>query len=453
MFWSSANIHKPNFIARHRASHSHKVRQMKKDFSYYSDLQRIETAVKTLASFTEPDRPFTRLVFSPEFKQARQWLELEFTKAGLDCHVDKGGNLIGLREAEEYAHKQKKIILGSHIDTVSAGGQFDGVAGLVAALEVVHFLNEQKISLPFSIEIVDFLGEELNVWGLSCLGSRHMAGLLTDEMLSRIDQEGRKLGQEIESIGGNGLPAKAPRQDADKIMACLELHIEQADSLQTNKKDIGIVADIPGISRYAIKVIGQAGHSGTTRMSDRQDALVAASEVITTTQDTAATIAKQDNKHFVATIGRIDVYPNGAAVVPGEVNMVLDLRASHEHSRDEFLNQLRTRCMQISKDRSCKIEMEVISTASVAVMDHGLRKHLTHEANCLNLSYIDLSSGAGHDMVHLSRVAPAAMIFIPCKDGLSHCPEEFATPEAIAKGSAVLARTILALADDELNQK
>ena len=109
--------------------------------------------------------------------------------------------------------------------------------------------------------------------------------------------------------------------------------------------------------------------------------------------------------------------------------------------------------MQISKDRSCKIEMELISTASVAVMDNGLRKHLTHEANCLNLSHIDLSSGAGHDMVHLSRIAPAAMIFIPCKDGLSHCPDEFATPEAIAKGSAVLARTILALADDELNQK
>ena len=129
--------------------------------------------------------------------------------------------------------------------------------------------------------------------------------------------------------------------------------------------------------------------------------------------------------------------------------MVLDLRASHEHSRDEFLKQLQTRCMQISKNRSCKIEMELISNASVAVMDNELRQRLSHAANSLNLSHIDLSSGAGHDMVHLSRIAPAAMVFIPCKDGLSHCPEELATPEAIAKGSAVLARTILALASDE----
>ena len=163
---------------------------MKKDFTYYSDPQRIQKTVKTLASFSESGRPFTRLVFSPEFKQARQWLELEFRKAGLDCHVDKGGNLIGLRQAVDDASKQKKVIIGSHIDTVSAGGQFDGVAGIVAALEVIHFLNQQNIGLPFSIEIVDFLGEELNVWGLSCLGSRHMAGLLTDEMLSRTDQEG-----------------------------------------------------------------------------------------------------------------------------------------------------------------------------------------------------------------------------------------------------------------------
>ena len=118
---------------------------MKKDFAYYSNPQRIETSVKTLASFTEADRPFTRLVFSSEFKQARQWLKAEFTKAGLICHVDNGGNLIGLRRAVDDASEQKKIVIGSHIDTVSAGGQFDGVAGIVAALEVIHFLNKQNI--------------------------------------------------------------------------------------------------------------------------------------------------------------------------------------------------------------------------------------------------------------------------------------------------------------------
>ena len=419
---------------------------MTKHFHHYSDSGRIESAIDDLASMTEPGRPFTRLVFSSEYKQARTWLWSRFEAAGLKCHIDDGGNLIGTRKAVRDAAASQKIIIGSHIDTVSAGGRFDGVAGVIAGLETIHFLNKHAIDLPVDIEIVDFLGEELNVWGTSCLGSRHMAGLLCADILSRTDQDDRQLAEEIVKIGGSGKPTLAPRQDAQSIMACLELHIEQSDRLESDQIDIGVVTDIPGINRYSICVTGKAGHSGTTLMQGREDALVTASIIVTMIRDLALDISGQDNRHFVATVGRMEVYPNGAAVVPGEVKMILDLRASHEHSRDLFLDQLQSGCAEISHRESCAIEMELISAAKVAPMDKTLRVHLARSADELELSHIDVSSGAGHDMAHMSRIAPAGMIFIPCQNGLSHCPEEFATTEAIAKGSAVLTRTILALA-------
>ena len=364
--------------------------------------------------------------------------------------IDGGGNLIGTRKVTKGEGTPGKVVIGSHIDTVAAGGRFDGIAGVVAGLETVHHLNQHNIKLPFDIEIIDFIGEELNIWGTSCLGSRHMAGLLTDDLLARSDQDGRRLSDELRKVGGTGVAATAPRQDSDSIIACLELHIEQSNRLEHEGIDIGVVTDIPSISRYAITVTGSAGHSGTTRMQERKDALVTASHIVTTIRDLALDTSSQDNRHFVATIGRIEVYPNGAAIIPGQVSMILDLRASNAQSRDRFLSSLQTACSEISHRESCIIGMDPISAANVAPMDNSLRTHLANSAEELGLSNINIASGAGHDMAHMSRIAPAAMIFIPCKDGLSHCPEEFATPEAIARGSAVLTRTVLTLAGRDI---
>ena len=419
-------------------------------FYPYSEPDRINAMVNALAKMTECDRPFTRLVFSSEYKEARAWLQTQFEEVGLECQIDAGGNLIGTRKAVNSIEPPRKLIIGSHIDTVAAGGRFDGIAGVIAGLETTHFLNKQAIHLPFDIEIVDFLGEELNVWGTSCLGSRYMAGLLSDELLARSDQNGRLLRDEIEKMGGAGIAATVPRPDADKIIACLELHIEQSSRLEREEIDIGIVTDIPSISRYTISVCGSAGHSGTTRMQERNDALVTASQVVTKIRDFALEISEQDNGHFVATVGRVEVYPNGAAIIPGHVSMIMDLRASNEKSRDRFLGNLKAACNGISHRESCAIGIEPTSYASVASMDSSLRTHFARSAEAIGLSHTSIASGAGHDMAHMSRIAPAAMIFIPCKDGLSHCPEEFATPEAIAKGSAALTCTVLTLAGKSL---
>ena len=423
---------------------------MAEQFYQYSDPDRITGVVDALSAMTEPDRPFTRLVFSAEYQAARAWLQSHFEEAGLQCQIDAGGNLIGTRKAADEQGTARKVIIGSHIDTVAAGGRFDGIAGIIAGLETIHHLNQHNIKLPFEIEIIDFLGEELNIWGTSCLGSRHMAGLLTDELLARSDQDGRRLSDELRNVGGTGVAATAPRQDADSIIACLELHIEQSSRLEREGIDIGVVTDIPGISRYAITVTGSAGHSGTTRMQERKDALVTASHIVTMIRDLALEISEKDNRHFVATIGRIEVYPNGAAIIPGQVSMILDLRASNAVSRDRFLSSLQLAFAEISSRETCEIGMDPISAASVALMDDTLRTHLANSSEELGLSHISIASGAGHDMAHMSRIAPAAMVFIPCKDGLSHCPDEFATPEAIARGSAVLTHTVLTLAGGDI---
>ena len=421
---------------------------------------RIAAAIDKLASFTEADRPYTRLVFSPEFDAARNWLADAFAAAGLVCHIDSGGNLIGtrtvnleranLKMSNEGRADRAKVLIGSHIDTVPAGGRFDGIAGVIAALEVVHYLNEHQIELPFDLEIVDYLGEELNVWGTSCLGSRHMAGLLTPEILGRVDVDGRQLASEITRIGGNNLGCDEVRSDADQILACLELHIEQAKLLEIQSHDIGIVTAIPGIYRYGISVKGQAGHSGTTPMDDRQDALVAAADIILAINGLASDIARVENQHFVATIGKIEVFPNGAAIVPGQVEMTLDMRSASPHSKSAFLAAFETICRDSAARRHCAVDVRPLAAADIAPMDSGLMQNLSDAAAVNGLSTIKLASGAGHDTAHLSRFAPAAIIFIPCSDGLSHCPEEFTSNEAIAKGAWVLTSCVLALAGKPL---
>ncbi|MFZ8992233.1 MAG: hydantoinase/carbamoylase family amidase, partial [Candidatus Puniceispirillaceae bacterium] len=337
------------------------------DYVTYANPDRIAAGVDQLAAMTEPDRPYTRLVFSPEFDAGRRWLEGQFKAAGLVCNIDAGGSLIGIR-AGNGAEPRRKLIIGSHIDTVPAGGRFDGIAGVLAALEIVYYLNEHDITLPFDLEIVDFLGEELNVWGTSCLGSRHMAGLVTAEMLGRTDQDGRCLGVEIARIGGSGKPSDGVRGDADQILGCFELHIEQAKTLQERSVDIGLVTEIPSIYRYGITVTGQAGHSGTTLMDGRRDAAVAAADIITAVSDLAGRIAAEDNHHFVATIGKIDIFPNGAAIVPGRAEMTLDLRSASDRSRLRFEAALDKLIKQTSMKRNCKISRDKLAGAAVAPM-------------------------------------------------------------------------------------
>ena len=333
---------------------------MKFDIDF--NVSYIKEKIENLAKFTDPNIPFTRIVFSEQFYDARNWLKKEFNSLNLEVSTDNAGNLIGSLKSN--IKTEKVVILGSHIDTVPSGGRYDGIAGIVSSLCVMKHIIENDISLPFNLSIYDYLGEELNDWSISCVGSRGIAGLLTEEILNRQNSVGQVLKDEINKIGGNTKFLDKPLSIAKNIIACLELHIEQGKILEQKKINIGVVRSIPSISRFNVKVIGQAGHSGTILMDQRADALVASSEIITFVNKLALRLSQESNQHFVSTIGKITVSPNAAAIIPGKVEMTIDLRSSSKSSREQYVKELQEKIELMNKTGTCKIDMNNIAYAA-----------------------------------------------------------------------------------------
>ena len=414
------------------------------DYKNYSDSSFIEKGINELAKLTEPNRPYTRLVFSNEFYQAREWLHKEYLSLGLSISTDEAGNLIGLLESK--LNTDNVVIIGSHLDTVPAGGRYDGIAGVVSALNVIKYIIEKNIELPFNLAVYDYLGEELNSWGVSCIGARGIGGFLNKDILNRVDSYGRVLSQEIDKIGGNSNLLSAPLSKIKNIVACLELHIEQGKVLEKNNLEIGIVRSIPNISRHNVIIKGQAGHSGTVLMNERVDALVVASELIIYVNSIALEISMESNSHFVATVGKIDVYPNSATIIPGAIDLTIDLRSVSDIAREKFLDGIKNKLIFLEKKYECELHINDLAFAPYVEMDKNINSLFKKSCNDFNFSSKLMDSGAGHDTAHLARVAPASMIFVPCKGGLSHCPEELAKHDDIAKGTAVITKLVLALA-------
>jgi N-carbamoyl-L-amino-acid hydrolase len=414
------------------------------DYKNYSDSSFIEKGINELAKLTEPNRPYTRLVFSNEFYQAREWLHKEYLSLGLSISTDEAGNLIGLLESK--LNTDNVVIIGSHLDTVPAGGRYDGIAGVVSALNVIKYIIEKNIELPFNLAVYDYLGEELNSWGVSCIGARGIGGFLNKDILNRVDSYGRVLSQEIDKIGGNSNLLSAPLSKIKNIVACLELHIEQGKVLEKNNLEIGIVRSIPNISRHNVIIKGQAGHSGTVLMNERVDALVVASELIIYVNSIALEISMESNSHFVATVGKINVYPNSATIIPGVIDLTIDLRSVSDIAREKFLDGIKNKLIFLEKKYECELHINDLAFAPYVEMDKNINSLFKKSCNYFNLSSKLMDSGAGHDTAHLARVAPASMIFVPCKGGLSHCPEELAKLDDIAKGTAVITKLVLGLA-------
>ena len=402
------------------------------------DGARLWADVMALADITDPQRPYTRRSFSPLFQEGRAWLRQRFETAGLTARIDAGGNLIGRMQGRDPA--RGTIMVGSHSDTVPSGGRFDGIAGVIAALEVVRSLGKARPP-RHAVEVVDFLAEEPSEYGLSCVGSRAMAGMLQPEMLSYTNARGERLGDAIDRVGGalSHLP-EACRTD---IAAYLELHIEQGIVLEQKNVDIGLVTAIVGIVRVEIVFQGAADHAGTTPMALRHDAGVAVARTIAFAAECALALSAAGRGHFVATAGVIEVEPNAANVIPGRARVVLDIRAEDHGLAVSFMGELDRETTAIAA--ACRVERSryaILSNTTPAVFDAKLRGLLAEAAEGLGLSAIPLASGAGHDAAFVSRIAPSAMLFIPCRSGKSHAPEEWAEPNAIAAGAAVLLETV-----------
>ena len=404
------------------------------------DPARITRRIEVLAGMTEPGRPWTRTAFSPLYETARAWLREEMQSAGLSTHVDAGGNLIGSLPGSQ--NDRGAIGLGSHIDTVPDGGRFDGIAGVVAALEVAQAVIESGLRLRHPLLVFDFLAEEPNRFGLSCVGSRAMAGELTKEMLAVKAPEGITLAEGIARMGGDPQRIGANPFPPQEMLAFMELHIEQGIKLESVGDDIGIVTDIVGISRVELTFTGRADHSGTTPMERRQDALVAAAIFVAAVESRAKA---EDRDSLVATVGKMRVHPNAANAVPGEVVLTLEVRATKTQTVREFLDWARDLLSQLESERGMKIGSRLLSDGRPVAMDGTVRNTLADAARTAGLAIQDMASGGGHDTAFMGRMCPVGMIFIPCRDGRSHCPEEWSSEEQIARGAQTLLNAVLML--------
>ncbi len=397
---------------------------------------RIGADIDALAQITEPGRPWTRRAFSPLFLEGRRWLENAMQEAGLRTHVDPAGNLIGTLPGQR--PELGTIMLGSHSDTVPDGGRFDGIAGVVAALEVVRALRE--IPLDHTLQVADFLAEEVSIFGVSCIGSRALAGMLPAEWLER-ESAGTTLRQAIAQVGGDPLK-DARRTD---IKAFLELHIEQGPVLENQGLAIGVVNAISGITRVEITVDGRADHAGTTPMTGRQDALTTAAWIALGVEELARALAS-GTTHFAATVGEFEMTPNAANVVPARVRMLIDARAEQRDDMNRFLDELEQGVAAIAEKTGVTVSVpRVVSDNPPTQLDPGILDLL--DAACENLGARSrrMASGAGHDTAWMARITRAAMIFVPCQGGRSHAPDEFATTQDIALGAQVLLETVRSL--------
>jgi N-carbamoyl-L-amino-acid hydrolase len=402
---------------------------------------RLWQSTMDLAAFTDPDRPYTRRVFSALHAKARQWLVGQFEQAGLNVYRDKAANIIGRMEGTVVP--DRVIMNGSHIDTVENGGRFDGIAGVLVGLEIARTLRENGIAPRHSFEFVDFLGEEPNDYGLSCVGSRGMSGHLTTADLTRRNPEGESLGEALVRAGGSPDDLIGSLRKDDEIKAYIELHIEQGKLLQRGRHDIGVVTDIVGIKRFHVAVTGQADHAGSTPMDDRRDALVGAARLVDWVNRTARSFDATGDAYFVGTVGRFDVGPNAANIVPGHVDFTLEIRTSDPPLLDEFMARLARQWPEIIGDAMITMDHEQLTDTPGCQCAAAIQDAIREASNSLGFSSIPLASGAGHDAMYVHTIAPMGMVFIPCRDGRSHCPEEWSEPEQLAAGADVVLRAML----------
>jgi beta-ureidopropionase / N-carbamoyl-L-amino-acid hydrolase len=407
--------------------------------SAHIDSERLWDDLMTLGAITEPDRPYTRRAFSPLFDSGRSWLAERMREAGLRTHVDAAGNLIGRREGK--CASLKAILVGSHSDSVPSGGRFDGMAGIAAGIAIARALTAAGVELRHPLEVVDFLAEEPNEFGLSCVGSRGISGRLTAEHLEITSQK-ETLAAALVRVGGD--PAQLAAARRGDIEAAFELHIEQGPVLEAEGIDIGVVTAIVGITRFEIEFRGRAGHAGTTPMHGRRDPLIAAAHMVGWIRERAVALAARGRGHFVATVGIIEALPGGSNVIPRSARIVIDARSEARPLMDEFRDALdqesRSAADAASVERG---RFTILSDNLPARCDARLQKVLEESATLLGLTSRSMASGAGHDMAFVSQVAPAAMVFIPCKEGRSHTPDEWATADAVADGTRVLLEAIL----------
>jgi ureidoglycolate amidohydrolase len=405
------------------------------------DQEALLSEIEALASISDSEAPaVTRIVFTPTDLKARAWLNSRCEGAGLLVRQDAIGNTFARWVGSD--SEAPAVGTGSHVDAIPNAGKYDGVVGVLGGLEAIRALKRSGFRPRNSIELLVFTSEEPTRFGIGCLGSRLLSGSLSPNAAKELKDSD---GLSIEQVRGNaGLRGELQevRLPSGYYKAFVELHIEQGPLLERQHMSLGVVTKIAAPASLRIAIEGSGGHAGGVLMSDRRDALCAAAELVLAIENAARTSGAIDT---VATVGICEVFPGAVNSIPSRVRLSVDIRDTDLARRDATMKVVEEASQTISAKRKVTIQCELLNAdapadcapAVVAALCESCRKH--------TLTFFPMISRAYHDSLFMTRIAPTAMLFIPCRHGYSHRPDEYASPEDIARGTLVLAETLAAL--------
>jgi N-carbamoyl-L-amino-acid hydrolase len=380
-----------------------------------------------------------RVAYSNHNRVAYSYLFSLMLESGLMPGVDVAGNLVGRRPGK--IDGLAPIIIGSHIDTVPNGGHYDGIVGVMAGIEVARTLQESGIELDHPLAVIAWSNEEGGK-----TGSRSYAGAVEERELDLPSLGDKKIGEGISNLGGYPDRLAENQRTPGDIAGYVELHIEQGAILDREKIAIGVVEGIVGIKRWYITVKGFANHAGTTPMDQRQDALYATALIVAEIRK----IITSEPGRQVGTVGRLDVSPGAPNVIPGEVMFSLEIRDLDMDKVTRLFDKISVSATAIAEANGTNISFDQYYESPATPTDDGIKALVQESAEALGLSTLHMPSGAGHDAQSMKGIAPLGMIFVPSKDGVSHAPGEYTSPEEITNGANVLLKTVVGM--DQLLQ-
>ncbi len=386
--------------------------------------------LEDLGSISDSPSYLVRTFLSSASLQAAGKILQWMVALGMEISHAPDGTVRGILAGSEPS--AAPLLLGSHLDTVIDAGKYDGALGIIAALAALESLQQEKITLPFPVHVLAFSDEEGTRFQTTYLGSRGIIGPLDEETLGLTDAAGISISQALAEEGWHG-DATTIRYAPGECRGYVELHIEQGRVLEEENQPACVVSSIAGQSRLTITLVGRADHAGTTPMPLRRDALTGAARCIL-----AAELLAQSRPPLVITVGKIQVHPGASNSIPQSATFTIDLRHPEDSIRLESLGLLNEAFRKIASERALELHWNPIQDNNATPCDPALTASLQDSLAAVTGSRLTLASGAGHDGVVISRICPIAMLFIRCRDGLSHHPDEFASPADIGTGIAIL---------------
>jgi ureidoglycolate amidohydrolase len=405
------------------------------------DLRGLNAEIETLAAISDAEPPaVTRIVFTPTDLKARAWMIARCEEARLAVRQDAIGNIFARWNSDD--PKAPAVGTGSHIDAIPNAGKYDGVVGVLGGLEAIRALQRSGFRPKHSIELLVFATEEPTRFGIGCLGSRLLSGTLSAEAAAKLkDRDGETVDDVRRKAWLNG-NLRDVKLTNGYYKAFVELHIEQGPLLEKAKTSFGIVKSIAAPASLRISIEGSGGHAGGVLMADRKDALCAAAELILAIENAARATGAADT---VATVGVCDVFPGAVNSIPSRAGITLDIRDTDLARRDRAMQAIERASQEIAAKRQVSIQSELLNADAPADCAPEVRAALADSCRRHGFPFLEMVSRAYHDSLFMSRIAPAGMLFIPCRNGYSHRPDEYAAPEDIARGALVLAETLAKL--------